>query len=572
MSHVSINDFKLLNIKCQKYFDLFSKTNTFNQPVREVKLQQRFGFYLFILESLCNEKDIDKISDYITDTEFNSYLIGSRYDDHGIDAIFMDEENKEIKLFNFKFRESFKAEQKQSFNEAFVSTKLVNCIMNDSLDGLDGKLKNYVHTINELLNGNDVWKLSLYMISNEAFPIEHDESAIQQLKNFYDMEVASVCLPHITSMMSIRPAPINAELIIDNDALMSYSESSISTSKSYVVRLNAADVIRMTCRNADLRLDHNCENIDELAEQKIDFGVLFDNVRGLVQRSRYNAGIAKTLREEPGKFFMYNNGLTVIADDIKAHPVNGNRKVRISLTGIQVLNGGQTLRTLHDFNATDKSYITEYLSKSEILVRIFNAASGDTANKIAEYTNSQNSISNVDLKSLSTLQIQLEQLLDEHDIIYSRKNGDTGIDDKKDYRYKISMEQFGQILFAIQGFPEKSSNQKQHIFGKYYDDIFDEKNFDLSQAPEIIERYFEIKKAYSFSDESIQKIEQKIFYILYMNQARSEWTYEQCINILEEVLETFDPAGVNLTDARKMIQVRFKDYLNSIIDDPDYEP
>lgn len=282
MSHVSINDFKLLNIKCQKYFDLFSKTNTFNQPVREVKLQQRFGFYLFILESLCNEKDIDKISDYITDTEFNSYLIGSRYDDHGIDAIFMDEENKEIKLFNFKFRESFKAEQKQSFNEAFVSTKLVNCIMNDSLDGLDGKLKNYVHTINELLNGNDVWKLSLYMISNEAFPIEHDESAIQQLKNFYDMEVASVCLPHITSMMSIRPAPINAELIIDNDALMSYSESSISTSKSYVVRLNAADVIRMTCRNADLRLDHNCENIDELAEQKIDFGVLFDNVRGLV--------------------------------------------------------------------------------------------------------------------------------------------------------------------------------------------------------------------------------------------------------------------------------------------------
>lgn len=54
MSHVSINDFKLLNIKCQKYFDLFSKTNTFNQPVREVKLQQRFGFYLFILESLCN--------------------------------------------------------------------------------------------------------------------------------------------------------------------------------------------------------------------------------------------------------------------------------------------------------------------------------------------------------------------------------------------------------------------------------------------------------------------------------------------------------------------------------------
>ncbi len=76
MSNVSINDFKLLNIKCQKYFDLFSKTNAFNQPVRDTKLQQRFGFYLYILESLCNEKDIDKISDYITDTEYNAYLTG----------------------------------------------------------------------------------------------------------------------------------------------------------------------------------------------------------------------------------------------------------------------------------------------------------------------------------------------------------------------------------------------------------------------------------------------------------------------------------------------------------------
>ncbi|WNJ80807.1 AIPR family protein [Cedecea neteri] len=570
MSNISINDFKLLNIKCQKYFDLFSKTNQFSQEVSDIKLQQRFGFYLFMLESLCNEKDIDRISDYITDTEYNSYLCSNRNDDHGIDAIFIDSESKEIKLFNFKFRERFKIDQKQSFNEAFVSTKLVNCIMNESTDGLEGKLASYVTRINELLNGNEVWKLSLYMISNEALPIEHDEGAIQQLKNVYDMEVISICLPHIISIMSIRPAPINAELIIDNDSLMSYSESSISTSKSYVIRLNAADVIRITCRNADLREDHNCENFELLANEKIDFGVLFDNVRGFVQRSRYNAGIAKTLREEPSKLFMYNNGLTIVANDIKAHPVNGHRKVRISLSGIQVLNGGQTLRTLHDFNAVDKSNITEYISKGELLVRIFNASNNETANKIAEYTNSQNSISNVDLKSLSTLQIQLEQLLDEHGIIYSRKNGDTGIHEEKEYRYKISMEQFGQILFAYQGFPEKSSNQKQHIFGKYYDSIFSEDGFIFSNAPLLVESYYEIKKAYSSSTDSIQKIEQKIFYIIYMHKVREDWSYEKCINMLEEVLYTYcPPSYVNLTDARKMIQVRFRETVSEIMHDID---
>ena len=495
-------------------------------------------------------------------------MYGNRNDDHGIDAIFIDSEDKEIKLFNFKFRERFKIDQKQSFNEAFVSTKLVNCIMNESIEGLEGKLATYVTKINELLNGNEVWKLSLYMVSNEALPIEHDESAIQQLKNVYDMEVISICLPHITSIMSIRPAPINAELIIDNDALMSYSESSISTSKSYVIRLNAADVIRITCRNADLRGDHNCENFELLASEKIDFGVLFDNVRGFVQRSRYNAGIAKTLREEPSKLFMYNNGLTIVSDDIKAHPVNGHRKVRISLSGIQVLNGGQTLRTLHDFNAADKSNITEYISKGELLVRIFNASNNETANKIAEYTNSQNSISNVDLKSLSTLQIQLEQLLDEHGIIYSRKNGDTGIHDEKEYRYKISMEQFGQILFAYQGFPEKSSNQKQHIFGKYYDSIFSEDNLNFSNAPKLVESYYEIKRAYSSSTDSIQKIEQKIFYIIYMHRVREDWSHEKCINLLEEALYSYYPlSDVNLTDARKMIQVRFRESVCEMMSD-----
>ncbi|MDD1829354.1 AIPR family protein, partial [Photobacterium sp. ZSDE20] len=502
----SINDFKLLNIKCGKYFELYSRgANFLNYPTRD-KLKERFGFYLFMLESLCDEKDLDRISDIITDTEYNAHLTNERYSDQGVDALYIDDESKEIKLFNFKFRETFKAGQMQSSNEAFVSTKLVNCILTGNSSGLEGKLKNLVDEAIKRLNTNDVWKMTLYMLSNEAVPIDIDETAIQQLKDFYDMEVVSICLPHIKTMMSIRPKPVKAELIIDNEALMSYSESTISTSKSYIVRLNAADIIRITCKNPDLRNNYNCERIELLAKERIDYGVLFDNVRGFVQKSKYNEAIAKSLKEEPSKFFMYNNGMTIVTKDIKAEQVNGNKKVRITIDDFQVLNGGQTLRTLHNFNAQDEINISEYLSKSEVLVRIFNASNSDAVNKIAEYTNSQNSISNVDLKSLSTMQIQLEQLLNEHDIIYSRKNGDTGMDDSKSYRYKISMEQFGQILFALQGNPEKSSNQKQHIFGKYYDEIFSESNFNISEAPSIIESYFDVKQAYDASVESLQKI------------------------------------------------------------------
>ena len=568
MSTASANDFKLLNIKCKKYFDLFAKSNDFIDLPDDVKIKERFGFYFFMLESLCNEKDIDKISDLITDTEFNSHFIGKRHNDQGVDACYIDEESKEIMLFNFKFRAKFNIDKKQSFNDAFISTKLVNSILNENTQGLEGKLKRFVEDVIDKLSGNEVWKLSLYMVSNESIPIDVNESAIQQLKDFYDLEVVSICLPNIKSMMSIRPNPISAELIIDNDALMSYSESTISTSKSYIVRLNAADIIRITCKNPELRNDYNCEKIESLSKEKFEFGVLFDNVRGFVQRSKYNEAIAKSLKEEPHKFFMYNNGMTIVSKNIRAEEVNGRKKVRISIDDFQVLNGGQTLRTLHNFNAQDEINITDYLSKSEILVRIFNAYDSESVNKIAEYTNSQNSISNIDLKSLSTLQIQIEQLLDEHDIIYSRKNGDIGIDDTKDYRYKISMEQFGQILFAVQGNPEKSSNQKQHIFGRYYNEIFSEDKFNISEAPKIIESYFEVKKSYNSIDQSIQKIEQKVFYILYMSSVRDDLSYTDCIDMLEKALDEFEPDS-RITNARKLIKVSFKDHLNNSLYTPD---
>ncbi|EGM2645785.1 hypothetical protein IRP70_005013 [Salmonella enterica] len=68
-----------------------------------------------------------------------------------------------------------------------------------------------------------------------------------------------------------------------------------------------------------------------------------------------------------------------------------------------LVNGYVALTARSQQDAADKSHITDYLSESEILVRIFNASSSETANKIAEYTNSQNSISNVDLKSLRIL-------------------------------------------------------------------------------------------------------------------------------------------------------------------------
>lgn len=493
----NVNDFKILNDKCRAYFKMLETELGRTVPVPTDKHVERFGFYLFILESICNVKDILDIVDLICDEEFNSIVYGAKHPDFGVDAVFIDEETNQINLFNFKFRETFNPDKQQNLNETYLTSKFTNAIDAEDLGGFSGKLESYSKKIIELLKGNGVWKLRLYVVSNEAREIDVNSAEIRVLKKNYDLETVPMGLDTITNLMSLRPAPINAVIHIDKEAILPFTESSLSSSKSYVIKISANDLIRITCDNDDYRNEYTMEDYSQLFDTEMEYNLLFDNVRGLVTKSKFNDKLFETLKDEPSKFFMYNNGLTLTATDIETLDTNAQKKIKITIKDFQVVNGGQTLRTIHSFKKQDKDHINNYLANCELLLRVFKTSVvGAARNKIAEYTNSQNSISNIDLKSLSAEQIQIEQFLDQHNIIYARKIGDTGIS-RKQYDHKISMEKFGQILFALKGYPERASNQKKHIFEKYYDTVFLEPNFELTKSVDYVTRYFEIKRLMS---------------------------------------------------------------------------
>lgn len=565
-----INDFKILQNRCVKYYELLNKELPLEFPQEESSAKARLGFYLFMLENICNVKDISEQIELITDLEFNKCLYGSGHDDWGVDAVHIDHDEKSINLFNFKYRERFSPTKGQGVNETILSAKFVNSIIHEQIDGLAGKVKSKALEVINCLNSDQIWEFKLYVVSNEVEPIsaEHDHLGI--LRDSYGLEVIPIALPYISQMMSIRPTPINARLVLDVDALMSYEEHQLSSSKSYITRLRSSEIVRVTCNNSSLRDKYDIEELSSLSDVKLDFGVLFDNVRGFVLRSKYNGNITTSLKEEPSKFFMYNNGITIVANSIQAKPINGGKKFILELNDFQILNGGQTVRTIHDFNLEDTSAISDYLSKSEVLVRIFNTSSAEleSVNKIAEYTNSQNAISNIDLKSLSSEQIALEQYLEDFDIIYSRKTGDIGQSDVKDYKHKIAMDKFGQVLFATQGFPEKSSNEKQHIFGKYYSKVFVD-DFDITDAPAIIDKYFSILSEYNIAKkEGVQPLELKYYYSMYISTKYPTWTLRDIISFIEEVLNEYD-APSEMSIPRRMIQLKFKNFVDNKLDSSD---
>jgi hypothetical protein len=549
-------DFKILNEKCRKYFGMLETELGRKVPVPSDKHVERFGFYLFVLESICSIKDVSDILPMICDQEFNSIVFDCKDEDWGVDAVFIDEDDHYINLFNFKFRMEFNDKQ-QNINETFLTTKFTNTIIAGNTTGITGKLEAYSKQIIKNLQSKEVWKLRLYVVSNDAKEIQVNTPEIRLLRELYDLEVVPKALDSLAKIMSIRPQPIDAVIHIDVDSILPFTESSLSSSKSYIIRISANDLIRITCNNKNFREDYKMEDYSNLYETEMEYNVLFDNVRGFITNSKFNPNLAKTLKDEPSKFFMYNNGLTLTANDIISEDTNAKQKIKITIRDFQVVNGGQTLRTLHSFKQEDKDNIHLYLSNCELLLRVFKTSTALVRNRIAEYTNSQNAISSIDLKSLSDEQIQIEQYLDEHNIVYVRKIGDTG--HSRNYIHRISMEKFGQILFAVQGSPEKASNLKKHIFEKYYDTVFGESNFVLEKAPVYINRYFEIKQEYEslgYPDTS----DQRIFFIMYIDPMFDASTAEK-IALFETSLQKFRLPGKKLTDVRKLLQGTFRQRL-----------
>lgn len=569
----SINDFKLINAKAHKCFELLLNNFNNNAVTEKTKIlteieKNRLGFYIFALEYLTGISDIDTLSEIITDSDFNKIFYDDCFDDFGVDAIFIDHDTRAINLFNFKFREKYNIDRQQSTNDFLVSQKFTNFLKNyldsDNLEEIENreelrnKIGTYFREIINLLRSNEIWNINLYMVSNESKVIsESRDPHINDLKNIIDLSVKPIGIDELRESFFDRPKAKECKFVIEQDAVMSFSETPLDSSKSYIVRIKLSELVRITGKNETLAMEYNIEDVSKLNNLDLDLGILYENVRGFVLKSKYNQNIQSTLKDDGDKFFLYNNGITITTKNLEASPINAKSKLLITLRGFQVINGGQTLRTIHMFNQQNSENINK-LNEAQVLVRIFQVKDNDkTENKIAEYTNSQNAISSMDLKSLRDEQIQIENILDYHEIIYTRKTGDLGKNGKS-YKNKISMERLGQILFALAGYPEKASDQKKKIFDEYYELLFGDK-LDITLVPSYVNIYFEIKSTYQNGNYDFT--EQKGFYVLWMNKiSNKKNSIEYYINYLEEFLNNYKSNSL-VAKSRLLIQVGFRENL-----------
>lgn len=548
----TLNDFKRLNLKCQRYFDLAKMEGAIpSDIIIDEDNQKRFGFYFLVLKNILELDDFSSITTCITDQDFNAKLFQEAHSDEGIDAVYIDESTKTISLFNFKYRTRWNVDKEQSINETMVSTKYLNVLQTED-NTLEGKLKTLTDRIIDKYQSDEVWDTVLYVVSNESKELDYSNPELKNLREHYGIETECIGLDKISLFISLHPSPISTKILVPESSILAYSEDDVTTDRSYVVCIRLTDLIRITCDDENLRNNTALEDESKLFGTKIQMNVLYENVRGYILKSKYNKNILNTLKNEPSRFYYYNNGLTIVADDIIVERVNSNKKRKITINNFQVINGGQTLRTIHKYAREDKDNITN-LSNASVQLRIIKVDDEDFKSRISEYTNSQNAITPIDLKSMRKEQTDLEDYLAENNILYIRKSGDTGKENKS-YSHCITLSKLGQILYAVNGYPGQVSNKKMQIFTTEYDNLFCSDDLLSSKTVEYIKAYYTIIALYKKCQDFF---ELKVFFVLYLSVKLCRSDYIKLIKEFDSYVSSYKKS--DLKPSRILIQASFLD-------------
>jgi hypothetical protein len=152
-----------------------------------------------------------------------------------------------------------------------------------------------------------------------------------------------------------------------------------------------------------------------LLYEKFGARLLEANVRSFlsVKSKGVNAGIQNTLRSSPERFMAFNNGIVVVADEMRLDKLRDGSSGISWLKGLQVVNGGQTTASIY---FSKKRYPETDLSRVRVPAKIIVIRTRDSAKEealisdISRFANSQNAVRQSDLSANMPFHVEVEKL------------------------------------------------------------------------------------------------------------------------------------------------------------------
>ena len=156
--------------------------------------------------------------------------------------------------------------------------------------------------------------------------------------------------------------------------------------------------------------------------KKYKYSLFFKNIRNPLHHSEYNKQIIETLKHRPDTFWYFNNGITAIT---KLIPDMGNHAEKLTVKGLQVINGAQTVYSIY------KAYEDATLDQREVMdtdarvsFRLIRSSDEQFNLEITRFTNQQNKIEDRDFVANLDTQRRLQLESFDTNYWYEKRRGE----------------------------------------------------------------------------------------------------------------------------------------------------
>lgn len=393
--------------------------------------------------------------------------------DGGIDAYYIDHENRLIYLIQSKFRTNDK-----NFTEKNISVEEILAMdIGRILEGNDtdengnpynGKIKQLIREVSQIENISR-YKQKVIILANIA-PFTPDQ--IRRLFDGNKVEVFDheqcfnkLVFP-VVSGTFFNAAELHIAMDLSNKSAGSKIRYEVKTELGYseitVLFVPTFEIAKTLSKYKNSILKHNPRSYLELEGKKV------------------NNAIRETITErDTNEFALFNNGITMISDDTDiSEKVGQLRKAQLAVKNPQIINGGQTAFTLSKiYESMTEEEAKEVFEGKEVLLKVITLLNDEErlADKIkliddiSTATNQQTPVIEADRASNEPIYERLqEKLYSRYGIFFERKRGEFGDGIAKGYINKsqvIERNLFFRLYLSSQGRINRSISKK--LFLKY---------------------------------------------------------------------------------------------------------
>lgn len=449
-----------------------------------------------LLKAKFNLLDFEKREKFVTDDS----------QDGGIDAYYIDHENKKIYFIQSKFRTN-----NDNFMNKSIELKEINRMDIDRIsrgERIDKNGIKYNDKIQRLIqNLSEIEQISRYdfnviILANVSSVLA---DAMGKLLNFpfevynYERAYEELVFPIVRGTVhQATNISVNLNLGSKNNYTMDYwvedEEFTTSVQLFFVPILEIAKLMS-SFKNSILKF----------------------NPRSYLGASdnEVNSSIKDSVINRSGNVFaLFNNGITLLSDKTSYTSRTGREGIgELSLLNPQIINGGQTAYTLSTV-LEDDDIDNKVFDNKEVLLKVitFDQGMKDEASKqrlideLSLTTNNQSKVTVADRKSNSNVQIDFQKYIyNNYGYFYHRKTGEFTEGIEKGYISKdqiISRNTIIRIIYAMNGRVNAARRNGEDALYNMNDY---EKFFNIDIGPEGYDRIYFLYIAFKYLEKKEKK-------------------------------------------------------------------